>query len=234
MTERHDPALPADLLPWLTGHVLDAGTPRWDRFTELAVATVAAADGAAVALLADPEPAALGGSDVAAIEADRYQARVGEGPALLAVRTRALVHAPDLAADRRWPRYGRHAIALGLRAAMCVTDCGGDGPVALTLYSRRPRAFGPADEAAAVLLAEALGAARAMSAAVRNGAIVEQAKGIVMSENRCSPEEAFAELRACAMRRGIHLHTLAAQIVAGTLRPWDDAFPRHATSRPTR
>jgi AmiR/NasT family two-component response regulator len=56
--------------------------------------------------------------------------------------------------------------------------------------------------------------------------VIEQAKGIVMNENRCGPDEAFAELRACAIRSGIRLQALAEKLVAGAVRPWDDAFPR--------
>jgi len=46
--------------------------------------------------------------------------------------------------------------------------------------------------------------------------VIEQAKGIVMAEQRCGPEEAFDLLREISMRSNIKLHVLAAQIVMVT------------------
>jgi hypothetical protein len=47
-------------------------------------------------------------------------------------------------------------------------------------------------------------------------AVIEQAKGIVMAQQECRPEEAFEVLRRISQHTNIKLHVLAAQIVAQT------------------
>jgi hypothetical protein len=44
-------------------------------------------------------------------------------------------------------------------------------------------------------------------------AVIEQAKGIIMAQQRCGPDEAFTLLRRVSQRTNIKLHVLAAQIV---------------------
>jgi hypothetical protein len=44
-------------------------------------------------------------------------------------------------------------------------------------------------------------------------AVIEQAKGIIMAERRCGPEEAFDLLRLASQRTNIKVHVLAEQIV---------------------
>ena len=43
--------------------------------------------------------------------------------------------------------------------------------------------------------------------------VIEQAKGIVMAQRRCGPEEAFDVLRQVSQRTNIKVHVLAAQLV---------------------
>jgi hypothetical protein len=42
---------------------------------------------------------------------------------------------------------------------------------------------------------------------------IEQAKGIVMAEQGCGPEEAFDLLRRASQRAGVRVHVLAVQVV---------------------
>lgn len=46
--------------------------------------------------------------------------------------------------------------------------------------------------------------------------VIEQAKGIIMGQQRCGPEEAFDLLRKASQRTNIKVHVLAAQIVQHT------------------
>jgi hypothetical protein len=46
--------------------------------------------------------------------------------------------------------------------------------------------------------------------------VIEQAKGIVIAQRRCGPEEAFDLLRRISQRTNIKLHVVAAQIVEHT------------------
>jgi AmiR/NasT family two-component response regulator len=43
--------------------------------------------------------------------------------------------------------------------------------------------------------------------------VIEQAKGIVMAEQRCAPDEAFDLLRQISQQFNVKVHVLAAQIV---------------------
>jgi AmiR/NasT family two-component response regulator len=43
--------------------------------------------------------------------------------------------------------------------------------------------------------------------------VIEQAKGIVMAQQRCGPDEAFDLLRRASQRANVKVHVLAAQIV---------------------
>ena len=43
--------------------------------------------------------------------------------------------------------------------------------------------------------------------------MIEQAKGIIMAQQRCGSDEAFDLLRRASQRTNIKLHSLAAQIV---------------------
>jgi len=44
--------------------------------------------------------------------------------------------------------------------------------------------------------------------------VIEQAKGILMAESRCTAEQAFAMLRAASQRSNVKVRDIAEQIVA--------------------
>jgi hypothetical protein len=50
-------------------------------------------------------------------------------------------------------------------------------------------------------------------ARLRTMPVIEQAKGILMAESRCSPDEAFAMLRAASQRSNVKVRDLAEEIV---------------------
>ena len=58
--------------------------------------------------------------------------------------------------------------------------------------------------------------------------VIEQAKGILMAQQRCRPDEAFEILRLASQRANVKVHVLAEQIVAhfGSHKPEGDAEPR--------
>ena len=49
--------------------------------------------------------------------------------------------------------------------------------------------------------------------------MIEQAKGIVMAQQRCGPDEAFDLLRRASQRANVQVHVLAAQVVAQVASP---------------
>jgi hypothetical protein len=68
-----------------------------------------------------------------------------------------------------------------------------------------------------------------MQARLSSLPVIEQAKGIVMAQQRCGPEEAFDLLRRASQRANIKLHVLAAQIVDQVASTPDDT-----SSQPTQ
>jgi hypothetical protein len=47
--------------------------------------------------------------------------------------------------------------------------------------------------------------------------VIEQAKGILMDQRGCGPEEAFDLLRRASQRANVKVHVLAAQLIEHTL-----------------
>ena len=61
-----------------------------------------------------------------------------------------------------------------------------------------------------------------MHARLESLPVIEQAKGILMAQQRCGPEEAFDLLRRASQRANLKLHVLAAQIVDQVASPAAD------------
>ena len=141
---------------------------------------------------------------------------------------------PDLTLERRWPAYVRQALKAGIHSLLSIglpvhDDAGG----ALNLYARKPDAFD--DEAVvlattlsgyvAVALANAYAyhataaLARQMQDAMAHRAVIEQAKGIVMADRRCGPDEAFQVLSRLSQDTNRKLRDVACALVAQTIRP---------------
>jgi AmiR/NasT family two-component response regulator len=52
-----------------------------------------------------------------------------------------------------------------------------------------------------------------------SAAVIEQAKGIIMAQQGCTPEDAFALLRQVSQGANVKVHVLATQIVAHVTPP---------------
>ncbi|MFI7484288.1 GAF and ANTAR domain-containing protein [Kocuria sp. M1R5S2] len=182
-----------------------------------------------VTLLRDRRPATVASSARRAAALDEVQYRFSEGPCLTAAREHVVVSIPDVLEDPRWPGYGRIAAQEGVRSVLAVPfDLGGDGCAALNLYA--PRAHAHDEDAVAAVCREVLVASRALRLAVRvsrhreaetdlaaamaSRTVIDLAVGIVMGQNRCTQEEAFAVLKAASSHRNVKLRRLAADLVA--------------------
>ncbi|MGK5518110.1 GAF and ANTAR domain-containing protein [Micromonospora sp. URMC 107] len=159
---------------------------------------------------------------------DERQYAQGDGPCLDASARGAVVSVPDLAAEDRWPDWaerGRRAgagssVSIGLPIQEAV---GG----VLNVYAPTPYAFD--DDAVAVLEAFAVYAAvalanaqlydstatlaRQMLEAMASRAVIEQAKGMIMAERRCTPEQAFAVLRKASQDSNRKVRDVAQALV---------------------
>lgn len=146
-------------------------------------------------------------TDDLARDMDERQYTQGRGPCLDASTSGGVVSIPDLAAEDRWPDWAERGTKAGVGSSMSIGLPIQDAIVgALNVYARTPHALDDDDTLsvlqtfaayAAVALANAhlydstATLARQMQEAMAGRAAIEQAKGIIMAERRCTPDEAF-------------------------------------------
>ena len=167
-------------------------------------------------------------SDPLASEADRVQYQSGDGPSLHAMRHARAVNIQDTATSNSWPRFGRQAASLGIRSCYAVPLINDREPVgALTLYARRPGAFGPEQTAQAAKFARNASGALTLSlrmascadqndqlrSSIVSRAVIDQALGVIMATERCPQDKAFALLRSVSQNTNVKIRDLAATIV---------------------
>ncbi|MEU0077628.1 GAF and ANTAR domain-containing protein [Micromonospora tulbaghiae] len=138
---------------------------------------------------------------------DERQYEQGHGPCLDASASGDVMSVPDLAAEDRWPDWAQRGAKAGVGSSVSIGLPIQEAVVgALNVYALTPHAFDDDDVLtvlqtfaayAAVALANAhlydstATLARQMQEAMANRAVIEQAKGIIMGERRCTPDEAF-------------------------------------------
>lgn len=203
----------------------------------IATETVPGCDVASVTMLRAGKPTTPAFTGKTAKLLDEVQYKVGDGPCLAAIRHRGLEHV-STASDDRWPPFVAAAVEQGVLATMSV-PLGNDETVvgALNLYSEtateyddaaRGAACAFADQlgvavARATLLAESFELAHQLQQAMESRAVIEQAKGILMAAQRCSPDDAFAILVRASQNQNRKLRAIAAEIVERYYR--DDTDP---------
>ncbi|GLZ60578.1 GAF and ANTAR domain-containing protein [Micromonospora sp. NBRC 107095] len=160
---------------------------------------------------------------------DEWQYDQHRGPCLDASASGDTISVPDMATEDRWPAWAERARAAGVRSSLSVgLPIQGSVVGALNVYSDSANAFEPSSVAsaegfaayAAVALANAhlydnaATTAAQMQEAMRNRAVIEQAKGIIMGSRRCSPEEAFALLSKISQDTNRKVREVAETLVA--------------------
>jgi GAF domain-containing protein len=162
-------------------------------------------------------------------EADERQYRVDDGPCLQAMREGVVVRVDDMTRETRWGAFPPLAVQVGVRSSLSLPlEVEGRSRGALNLYSTRPAAFdddarltagrwaAQASGALAVALRIADGDERAdrLAGGLDTRTTIGQAIGLVMAQERCSAEQAFALLRVSSQRRNVKLRDVAAALVA--------------------
>jgi GAF domain-containing protein len=167
-------------------------------------------------------------SDSRASQVDEIQYGHDNGPCLRTLATGEVVVVDDLAQDDRWGGYRMPALGHGVRSSLSL-PLRGDGEVigALNIYATTPRAFGPAEQlvagrfadetsralALAVRMAERTEMSAHLQNALASRAVIDQALGIIMGQNRCTADEAFEVLRAISQNRNVKLRGIAAEMI---------------------
>jgi GAF domain-containing protein len=167
-------------------------------------------------------------SDERASQVDEIQYGYDQGPCLTSLETGEIVLIEDLAEDDRWKAYKMPALAHGVRSSLSL-PLGTDGEVigALNIYATAPHAFGQQEQLAArhfagevsralalaVRMAERAEMSEHLQKALASRAVIDQALGVVMGQNRCTVDEAFEMLRTISQNRNVKIREVAAEII---------------------
>jgi len=199
------------------------------RIAELAARAIPGADEVSVTLVGAGGAHTAAYTGQLAIALDEVQYEHGQGPCLTAAAANVTLHVTDMAVETRWPHWVREALAAGAHSSLsiglpmyqAVTG-------ALNVYATRPASFSNdaillaqtfAEHAAAAMTNAHLYETQAtlaqhMQAAMQSRAVIEQAKGIIMAERRCTADEAFAALSKMSQDSNRKLRDVAAMLVA--------------------
>lgn len=163
-----------------------------------------------------------------ALTLDEWQYAKGYGPCLDAAASGATLTVADMTADSRWPDWAVHALAAGAHSSLSIGLPVQESVTgALNIYATKPHAF----DDHAVVLAQTFGGyaavalanahlydaqatlAQHLQAAMESRAVIEQAKGIIIGERRCSPDEAFRVLTKVSQDSNRKVRDVAAALV---------------------
>lgn len=159
-------------------------------------------------------------TDPRAVEADRLQQELAEGPCFDAIGSMRAARSADVAKDPRWPLYGPKVAASGIAAqATLPLVTSGNVRACLNLYSLTTGRIGGSPVACdlfATHAAVALGYAlqlQDLGEALDRRKTIGQAVGIVMERYAIDEEAAFAFLTRASQTANLKLHQIADQVV---------------------
>jgi GAF domain-containing protein len=200
------------------------------RIAELAKQVTPGVAEASVTLVSHHRPTTAAFTGPLSLQLDESQYSRGQGPCLEAAVGQEIQEITDARAETRWPGHARECVERGSLSSLSVPL-----PVreslhgALNLYGTEVDAFG--DEARTVAAEFASYAAIAvrnrqlyessrelaehLDTAMRTRAVIEQAKGVLMSQRHCDAAEAFNMLAAASQRSNRKLRDIAQAIVDG-------------------
>jgi GAF domain-containing protein len=195
---------------------------------KLAAGVVRSAASCGITIRRDGQPLTVASSDSRAEQVDEVQYGAGTGPCLTTLDSGAIIDVPDLTADTRWTDYRHHALAQGVRSSVSIPlSIDGSTVGALNIYSSEPHAFDQATrqhaesfatQASTALTLALRSAAQAedtaqLEQALTSRTVIDQALGILMAQQRCTPEDAFALLRAHSQNNNRRLRDVAADLI---------------------
>jgi len=159
---------------------------------------------------------------------DGAQMTAGEGPSRSCYEAGALVVSSDARSDSRWTRLLPSIASLPIGAVVAAPIRHGDDVVgALSVYGAPGAEPAPRLQETTELLATAVASvlqeigmreeletlASDMQTALLSRAVIDQAKGIVMADRRCTADEAFEHLVRLSSTRHMKLRDVAESLV---------------------
>ncbi|MBT2588564.1 GAF and ANTAR domain-containing protein [Arthrobacter sp. ISL-95] len=173
--------------------------------------------------------ATIAGSSEKAERLDRIEQSLEQGPCVDAINLGRPVLLADVATDTCWPDYSRVLAAEGVRSALGVPmDLGETSEAVLDFFAPATGLFTENVITEAAAFAEVAGSTLRLAirietadqlnadlkTAMASRTLIDLARGVIMAQNRCSPEEAFKMLGQASSHRNQKLHTVAADIIA--------------------
>jgi GAF domain-containing protein len=205
-------------------------TATLERVAALAADVVPGADQVSVTLMENDKPRTVAFTGPLASVLDERQYAAGFGPCMDAAITGTTIAIDDTSTDDLYPDFSRLAADHGVHHVLSVGMPIPQRTIgALNVYGRGPATFDDEEVRlaatfagyAAVSLANAAlynstaELAAQMQQAMASRAVIEQAKGILVRDNRCSPDEAFAMLVRASSVSNRKLRDIAHSLVEG-------------------
>jgi ANTAR domain/GAF domain len=211
----------------------DAAEVRLNRLLNLLLEAAVEAlgfDGATVSARHGTDLATIAATDQRMIELDDAQYEMGEGPCVEVLDPHEPITVDEAAeTGDRWAHFAAAAEHLGIHSSLSMhLPVDGEGLAAsLNLYSRTQLILSEEDVRRAVPFANQLAAAilsvdahrstaklaRDMAEAMRSRAVIEQAKGIIMADERIDADLAFDQLRRLSQHSNMKVRDVARRLV---------------------
>ena len=195
---------------------------------ELSQQAVPGADAVSITFVERGTPSTVATTGQLALALDERQYAAGAGPCLAGIERGSVVEIADMRADQRWPEFARAAVEHGAGSSLSVPiPRQRDIAAALNIYSTRSQAFDGESRRVAGAFADYAGVAIAnmhvleaqgriaeqLTTAMQSRAVIEQAKGILMGQHRCTADQAFALLVERSQRANRKLREVAQSLV---------------------
>jgi GAF domain-containing protein len=191
-----------------------------------------AVDGAGLMLI-DPDQLLrnVADSDGRVDHLEELQIEHGEGPCIDAFDDKQLVHAADLAEEKRWPDFSPAAVERGLRAVLASPIPYNQMAIGVVaVYSAKVRPWSPEGELALIAFTDlaALTIANTMQSEQRGElatqlqraldarVVIEQAKGALCARDSVTPGQAFEQMRRRARAERRRVLEIAQEIMSDT------------------
>jgi GAF domain-containing protein len=201
------------------------------KIARLTQAVLPGADEVSVTLIERGDPTTVAFTGPLAVALDERQYELGRGPCLDSIQAGQPVRISCTGSEKRWREWAEHAASQGCGSSLSVpVPLQREVLAALNIYSTREDAFDDASAElgitfaayAAVTLAnkhlyDAQGrVVEQLQDAMRSRAVIEQAKGIIMGERRCTSDEAFEALVSMSQDANRKLRDVAQALVDET------------------
>jgi AmiR/NasT family two-component response regulator len=192
------------------------------------------ADIVSITVLTWPDARTAAQTNDVALTLDQQQYDTGRGPCLEAALQRQPVRTEISLETDRWPEFAQAAQQAGVHASLSVPlivdglDEEQELVGSLNISSHTATAFDPFDEALMRLFSVAAGQAitnarrwqhtretvTQLERALISRPEIEMAKGALIAQHGCNPDEAFARLVDESQRRNVRLQVIAHELLA--------------------